>query len=291
MSWPRSVTTAAERFGAKHVVFVGDRGMIKGPQMKELGDAGFNYITAITKPQIETLLVQGEIQMELFDETLNEVITHDGRRYILRRNPLRAEEMAATREDKKASVRQLAEERNTYLAEHARASVEVASRKVAKKITQLKLGGWLSVAADGRRLVLEENAEALAETSKFDGCYCLTTGHLELRPISCSLGESHSRPCLRGDAGVPAGHGACPTLARVGGDGRRGASLACQLMRSRSPVGQDAHGERNPATTCIGAETPRGCRHLASSHSPPQRGVCVHKEKARLPPQIATFQA
>lgn len=214
---------AAERFGAKHVVFVGDRGMIKGPQMKELGKAGFNYITAITKPQIETLLVQGEIQMELFDETLNEVITHDGRRYILRRNPLRAEEMAATREDKKASVRQLAEEQNTYLAEHARASVEVASRKVAKKITQLKLGGWLSVAADGRRFVLEENAEVLAETSKFDGCYCLTTdltakqasketvhdrykdlaqvewafrtsktGHLELRPIHVRL-ESRTR--------------------------------------------------------------------------------------------------
>jgi len=217
------VRKAAERFGAQYVVFVGDRGMIKGPQMEELGDAGFNYITAITKPQIERLLAQGEIQMELFDETLNEVITHDGRRYILRRNPLRAEEMAATREDKKASVRQLAEERNTYLAEHARASVEVASRKVAKKITQLKLGGWLSVAADGRRLVLEENAEALAETSKFDGCYCLTTdltakqaskktvhdrykdlaqvewafrtsktGHLELRPIHVRL-ESRTR--------------------------------------------------------------------------------------------------
>jgi len=217
------VHKAAERFGAEHVVFVGDRGMIKGPQMKELGDAGFNYITAITKPQIETLLVQGEIQMELFDETLNEVITHDGRRYILRRNPLRAEEMAATREDKKASVRQLVEEQNTYLAEHARASVEVASRKVAKKITQLNLGGWLSIAADGRRLVLEENAEALAETSKFDGCYCLTTdltakqasketvhdrykdlaqvewafrtsktGHLELRPIHVRL-ESRTR--------------------------------------------------------------------------------------------------
>ena len=212
------VRKAAERFGAKHVVFVGDRGMIKGPQMKELGEAGFNYITAITKPQIEKLLAQGQLQMELFDETLNEVITHDGRRYILRRNPLRAEEMATTREDKKASVQRLVEKQITYLAEHPRASVKVASRKVAEKITQLKLSGWLSVSADRRRLVLEEDAEALAEASKFDGCYVLTTdltagqasketvhdryqdlaqverafrtsktGHLELRPIHVRL--------------------------------------------------------------------------------------------------------
>jgi len=222
------VRKAAERFGAEHVVFVGDRGMIKGPQMKALGDAGFHYITAITKPQIERLLAQGEIQMELFDETLNEVISHDGRRYILRRNPLRAEEMAASREDKRASVQRLAEKQNTYLAEHPRASVEVASRKVAEKIERLRLGGWLSIAAEprnpaGRRVVLREDTEALSEASKFDGCYCLTTdltakqasketvhdrykdlaqverafrtsktGHLELRPIYVRL-ESRTR--------------------------------------------------------------------------------------------------
>lgn len=222
------VRKAAQRFGAQHVVFVGDRGMIKGPQMEELGDAGFNYITAITKPQIERLLAQGEIQMELFDETLNEVTTHDGRRYILRRNPLRAEEMAASREDKKASVRRLAKKQNIYLAEHPRASVEVASRKVAEKIERLRLGGWLSIAAQprnpvGRRVVLKEDTEALSEASKLDGCYCLTTdltakqasketvhgrykdlaqverafrtsktGHLELRPIYVRL-ESRTR--------------------------------------------------------------------------------------------------
>jgi len=217
------IRKAAERFGAEHVVFVGDRGMIKGPQMKEIGAAGFHYITAISKPQIETLLSQGEIQMGLFDETLNEIITREGRRHILRRNPFRAEEMAATREDKKDSVRQLDEKQNAYLAEHPRASVEVAVRKVAERISRLRLDGWLRVAADGRRLLLKEDVEALAETSKLDGCYCLTTdltaeqaskktvhdrykdlaqverafrtsktGHLELRPIHVRL-ESRTR--------------------------------------------------------------------------------------------------
>ena len=182
-----------------------------------------HWITAITKPQIETLLAQGEIQMELFDETLSEVTTNDGRRYVLRRNPFRAEEMAASRRDKRASVERLAKGQNTYLAEHPRARVDVAMRKVTERIKRLKLDGWLRVSANDRTLVREEDAEALAEVSKLDGCYCLTTdltakqasketvhdrykdlaqverafrtsktGHLELRPIHVRL-ESRTR--------------------------------------------------------------------------------------------------
>jgi len=33
--------------------------MIKSGQVEELGEQGFHYITAITKPQIETLLRTG----------------------------------------------------------------------------------------------------------------------------------------------------------------------------------------------------------------------------------------
>lgn len=38
------VKKAAARFGAERVTFVGDRGMIKGPQITQLGAAGFHYI-------------------------------------------------------------------------------------------------------------------------------------------------------------------------------------------------------------------------------------------------------
>ena len=53
------VTKASERFGCERVTFVGDRGMIKSGQVEELAQVGFHYITAITKPQIETLLKRG----------------------------------------------------------------------------------------------------------------------------------------------------------------------------------------------------------------------------------------
>ena len=196
------IRKAAARFDAEHVVFVGDRGMIKGPQMQELDAAGFHYITAITKPQIESLLRQGVIQMELFDEELAEVFQHDGveggegtdrevrHRYILRRNPQRAAEMVFSRNDKRASIARQVVQGNAYLAAHTRASVATAHRKVAAKIVRLKLGSWLSVSSDGRRLVLREDATALAEASKLDGCYCLTT---DLKCEQASKDTVHDR--------------------------------------------------------------------------------------------------
>jgi hypothetical protein len=111
--------------------------MIKSGQIEELAKAGFHYITAITKPQIETLLAGGVLQMALFDDSLCEV-EQEGVRYVLRRNPVRAEEIAATRTGKQASVEVLVEQRNQYLAKHAKAKVSAAERKVLAKIARLK---------------------------------------------------------------------------------------------------------------------------------------------------------
>ena len=168
------VKKAAERFGVNEVTFVGDRGMIKSPQIDEL-PKDCHFITAITKPQIEKLLKDGAIQMELFDEDLADVRTADGIRYILRRNPIRADELAAGRRDKMFSVSKLIEKQNAYLAEHSRAMVAVALRKVNEKITRLKLDKWLSPTANERVITIEQDAEALAELSKLDGCYVLRT--------------------------------------------------------------------------------------------------------------------
>ncbi|MCH7685804.1 MAG: IS1634 family transposase [Planctomycetes bacterium] len=189
------VRKARERFGAESVTFVGDRGMIKGPQIDELPE-GCHYITAITKPQIEKLLKAGTIQMELFDQdlaatTLRAVPATDaGVRYVLRRNPLRADEIAASRRDKLASVGKLVADRNHYLAEHRRARVETALRAVEKKIAKLKLAGWVQVAAAQRTLSLSEDAEALAEESKLDGCYVIKT---DLDKRSASKETVHGR--------------------------------------------------------------------------------------------------
>ncbi len=53
------VKKAARRFGCERVTFVGDRGMIKSGQIEGLSKAGFHYITAITKPQIRSMIKKG----------------------------------------------------------------------------------------------------------------------------------------------------------------------------------------------------------------------------------------
>jgi len=169
------IRKAAERFGAEGVTFVGDRGMIKGEQVKELGDRGFHYITAITKPQIERLLGQEVIQMGLFDQGLAEVRTAEGIRYVLRRNPARAEEIQKSREDKLASLRKECDRQNQYLLEHPRAFLEVAWQKLKGRAEQLKISPCVVCSAQNREITLHIDAEALAEESKLDGCYVLKT--------------------------------------------------------------------------------------------------------------------
>lgn len=172
------IRKVATRFGGGDVTLVGDRGMIKGPQIDLLQaeEGEFHYITAITKPQIESLLKKGHLQLGLFEEQLAEVTdAEDGVRYVLRRNPLRAAELAAGRQEKLETIQQLLAEQNTYLTEHPRATVAAASGRVQRKITQLRLSGCLSVAHTKRTLTLTRDETAWQELSKLDGCYCLKT--------------------------------------------------------------------------------------------------------------------
>lgn len=165
---------AVERFGCQRVTFVGDRGMIKSAQVNELHEVGFTYITAITKPQVEALLKKSVFQLELFADKICE-ISHQGVRYVLRRNPLRAKQMAASRADKQARVEQLLADRNRYLSEHPRARVATAKKKVSAKIGRLKISTWLKVEAKRRVLRLVVDEAARQQASRLDGCYVIKT--------------------------------------------------------------------------------------------------------------------
>lgn len=208
------IRKTAQRFGCSQVTFVGDRGMIKSGQMDELSEAGFHYITAITKAQIEKLIKDGALQLELFDEKICEVQC-EARRLVLRRNPVRAGELAATRQSKCKAIEKLVEEQNVYLAQHPKAKTQTALKRVQEKIAKLKVAAWLGVEADDdRTLRLMTDEELLEAAARLDGCYVIVTdlssdqagaktvhdrykdlarvergfrmsktGHLELRPI------------------------------------------------------------------------------------------------------------
>ena len=169
------IKKVAKRFGGREITFVGDRGMIKTPQIEALGEQQFHYITAITKPQIEALLKSDVLQLGLFDETLAEVTTEEGLRYILRRNPHRAEEIAASREDKYQTLSRAAVEYNHYLSAHPRARVEVALRLFENRRQKLRLAQWVKLSIEGREIRVAKDLQALGEIAKLDGCYVLKT--------------------------------------------------------------------------------------------------------------------
>jgi len=174
----QQVAKVAQRFGGGAVTFVGDRGMIKGPQIKQLqeyDDHEFHYITAITKPQIEKLLREDKIQIGLFDQELGEVQLQEALRLILRRNPIRAEEIKQSRERKYQVLFTFVEEQNRYLQEHARAKAAVAKRKINAKGKRLKIDQWTIVSSKGRSISLSKDTEQLQEVEKLDGCYVLKT--------------------------------------------------------------------------------------------------------------------
>jgi transposase len=171
------IKKVAERFGSEEVTFVGDRGMIKSPQIEELNSEpyGFHYITAITKPQIETLLKKKLIQMDFFDQALAEVKTNEGLRYVLRRNPARAQEIQKSREDKLKVLKKEIVRQNQYLKEHPRAAVEVATRKVKARSERLKMSAWVLISEAERKITLAIDNDGLIEETKLDGCYVLKT--------------------------------------------------------------------------------------------------------------------
>jgi transposase len=164
----------AQRFGVKNVTFVGDRGMLKSLQISDLNASDFHYITAITKPQIEALIRSELLQWSLFDEQLVEVVD-DNIRYILRRNPMRAQELAATRQSKLQRLQRLMAECNSYLAAHPKAQVDTALRKGQDKAEKLKIHTWIDIQVKGRQLIIEIDEKEKNNTARLDGCYIVKT--------------------------------------------------------------------------------------------------------------------
>src|SRR5256884_3708788 len=191
---PRTVASQIEklkgRFGVTAITFVGDRGMIKGQQVEDLAQHGFHYITAMTKPQIEKLLCTGTLQMDLFDQKLAEVLTEEGIRYVLRRNPLRAQEMRDTRHAKLATLQAQVAKQSQYLTDHPRANAQGALQKLVARAEKLRIAAGVELPLEERALKLTVNASAQQEAAKLDGCYVLKT---DLPPAQAPKEMVHDR--------------------------------------------------------------------------------------------------
>ena len=142
----QNISTLKKEFGCSNITVVGDRGMIKSPQIQQCQQQSYHYISAISKPQIEKLLKEDKLQMELFDEQVREIEDKEtARRYILKRNPIRAEEMQRLRQSKLSHLQTYVSEEIEYQNEHPKARWETRLKNVRKKIEQLQLSKWVEV--------------------------------------------------------------------------------------------------------------------------------------------------
>jgi transposase len=90
------------RFGLKHLVLIGDRGMLTTARIKEdlRSVEDYEWITALRAPAIQRLVKNGNLQLSLFDRKEIAEITDPsfpGERLVVCKNPLLAAERARKR--------------------------------------------------------------------------------------------------------------------------------------------------------------------------------------------------
>ena len=166
-----------QRFGLKHVVLVGDRGMITQARIdEELRPAGLDWITALRAPDIQALAVGGVLQMSLFDDRDMASITSPdfpGERLIVCRNPdlarlrthKREELLAATERDLGKIVAAVGRQRGPL-----RGEAEIGVR-VGKVINRHKMTKHFDLTIGEASFSFRRKHDAIAAEAALDGVY------------------------------------------------------------------------------------------------------------------------
>ena len=128
--------------------------------------------------------------MELFEQELAEVLADEGVRYVLRRNPVRAQEVRENRQAKLATLQALVAKQNHYLTEHPRAHAQGAWQKLVARAKTLRLSDWVELTLEERSITLTVNASRQQEEAKLDGCYVRKT---DLTPSQAHKEIIHDR--------------------------------------------------------------------------------------------------
>jgi len=179
------------RLGCSGVTLViGEHGMIRAEQKEEARSAGFHFIKALSRPQIQQLLSERRLRLGLFQETIAEVYDQTGYRYILWRSPRWQAEMEQVRQHKFQVLESAVEKANIYLREHPRANGSTQYHQLMRQILALGLEDWVRLDMRDRQLVLSVDPKVRREVSQLDGCYVLET---DLGSTEADLQTIHDR--------------------------------------------------------------------------------------------------
>ena len=166
-------------FGIERMVMVGDRGMISGKAIEELRETdGIGWITALRSASIRTLVEQGHLQLDLFDETnLLEMTSPDfpGERLVACRNPQLAKKRAHTREDLLASTEVNLAKVKARVAAGKLAGADAIGLAVGKIINQYKVAKHFDPVIGAGSLTYSRKLDSIAAEAALDGLYIIRT--------------------------------------------------------------------------------------------------------------------
>jgi transposase len=170
-----------EQFQLKHMVLVGDRGLLTQPQIDKLRQqTGWGWLTALTSGAIRGLVDSGALQLSLLDQTnLAELRSPDypGERLLACYNPLLDEErgrkrealLQATEERLAKIAREVARRRKTPL------SAAAIGVKVGKVVERYKMGKHFQCTIGEGSLQWARKEDFIQQEAKLDGIYVVRT--------------------------------------------------------------------------------------------------------------------
>jgi hypothetical protein len=171
-----------QQFGLEHMVLVGDRGMISSASIEQLRADRFGWISALKSGQIRSLLSDGALQMDLFDERNLFELQHPGfpgERLVACRNPALAKRRAHKRT---ALLEATTGELDKVRAMVARGSLHGAAEigvRVGKVLNKYKVAKHFDLTIDEATFDFTLRQDEIAEEAALDGLYVIRTAVTE----------------------------------------------------------------------------------------------------------------
>ena len=166
----------ARSYGVKEIIFAGDRGMLTPKRIEEVNACGFKTLTALTHPQIYSLLEKDVIQPELFDENhIAEVCDPDTPeiRYMLCKNPFTQQKERDTRN---SLIEKVSSEIEKIAQVKTKRDKKMVCARMGVLLGKYKIGKFFewSVSDDGK-VEWSLNRELIEREEILDGCYIVRT--------------------------------------------------------------------------------------------------------------------
>jgi transposase len=182
---PSTVSDQADKlrhgFGLRHLVLVGDRGMLTQTQIEKLRTyPGLGWISALRSAAIRELVESGSLQMSLFDrKDLAEICSPEfpSERLVACFNPLLAEERRRKRQALLEATEKELERISKHVARRTQAVLgkDEIGKKVGKVIDRFKVGKHFRLTIEEGHFSFVRDEEKIRREEALDGIYVIRT--------------------------------------------------------------------------------------------------------------------